>query len=109
MGTFTRYPVAAVVATAGIILAALYILVMYQRTMTGPATEPVERTVTELRGREVAAIAPLLAIIIALGFVPQVLLDVINPAVDRTMAVVGMTDPAPTVPVAEAAAEGVQK
>ena len=31
-----RYPVAAVIATVGIILAALYILLMYQRTMTGP-------------------------------------------------------------------------
>jgi NADH-quinone oxidoreductase subunit M len=35
IGTYTRYPVAAVVATVGIILAALYVLVLYQRTMTG--------------------------------------------------------------------------
>ena len=36
-GTFPRYRVAAVVATLGIILAALYILLMYQRMMTGPS------------------------------------------------------------------------
>ena len=36
IGTFTRYEVAAVLATVGIILAAIYILWMYQRTMTGP-------------------------------------------------------------------------
>ena len=36
VGTFTRYEVAAVLATVGIILAAIYILWMYQRTMTGP-------------------------------------------------------------------------
>ena len=35
-GTFTRSPAAAVLATLGIVLAALYILIMYQRTMTGP-------------------------------------------------------------------------
>ena len=40
-GTFTRYPWAAVVATTGIILAALYILLMYQRTMTGPVRDGI--------------------------------------------------------------------
>ena len=37
-GTFSRYPAAAVVSTLAIVLAALYILIMYQRTMTGPVT-----------------------------------------------------------------------
>ena len=41
VGTFTRYEAAAVIATGGIILASLYILLMYQRTMTG---EPDEHT-----------------------------------------------------------------
>ena len=36
LGTFQRYPAAAIIATAGIILAALYILLMYKRMMTGP-------------------------------------------------------------------------
>ena len=36
VGTFTRYPVVGVIAVLGIVLAALYILLMYQRTMTGP-------------------------------------------------------------------------
>ena len=44
-GTFSRYPVAAVVSTLAIVLAALYILLMYQRTMTGPVTPEVDRTV----------------------------------------------------------------
>ncbi len=95
-GTFTVYPWAAAIATTGIVLAALYILVMYQRTMTGPVGPGVEGMV-DLRGREVAAIAPVVAVIIALGFVPNTLLDVINPTVDQTMAIVGTADPAPTV------------
>src|ERR1700760_2060146 len=41
VGTFTRYKVAASFATAGIILASIYILWMYQRTMTGPVREDV--------------------------------------------------------------------
>ncbi len=41
IGTFSRYKVAASFATAGIVLAAIYILWMYQRTMTGPVREEV--------------------------------------------------------------------
>jgi NADH-quinone oxidoreductase subunit M len=102
MGTFERYRWIGVVATLGIVLAALYVLLMYQRTMTGPTPEAVGERVSDLRGREVLAIAPILAIIIALGFYPQPVLDVINPAIDRVMHAVNATDPAPEVaPVAE--------
>jgi NADH-quinone oxidoreductase subunit M len=101
-GTFERYPWIGVIATLGIVLAALYILLMYQRTMTGEAPEIVKEKVFDLRGREVLAIAPLLVVIIALGFYPKPVLDVINPAVDRVMTAVGATDPVPQVaPVAE--------
>ena len=37
VGTYVRYPVAGVVATLGIVLAALYVLWWYQRAATGPA------------------------------------------------------------------------
>ena len=50
-GTFQRYPVAAVIATVGIILAALYILLMYKRMVTGPAPESAAGTL-DLGGRE---------------------------------------------------------
>ena len=106
VGTFTRYPVAAAIATVGIILAAVYILWMYQRTMTGEPGDEVRRTVTEVKGREVLAIAPVVVLIIALGFAPQIILNVVNPAVDRTMISVGATDPQPQV---AAAPEGVSK
>jgi NADH-quinone oxidoreductase subunit M len=96
-GTFTRYPVEAIIAATGIIFAALYILLMYQRTMTGEPGPAVVDTVTEINKRELVAIAPVLAVIIALGFVPQVLLGVINPTVDRTMQVVAVADPKPAI------------
>ena len=53
--------VAFVIATLGIVLAAFYILWMYQRTMTGEPGEDVRRSVTDLKGREVLAVAPVLA------------------------------------------------
>ena len=61
VGTFTRYAVAAVVATLGIVLAALYILCMYQRTMTGPVPRRRSRgfagpaSLREMRRRRAAA------------------------------------------------------
>ena len=81
----------------GIILAAVYVLWLYQRTMTGEPGDEVRASVTEIKGREVVAIIPVLAIIVALGFVPQVVLNVVNPAVGRTMQSIGATDPQPQV------------
>ncbi len=104
MGTFQRWPWVAAVSSLGIILAALYILLWYQRVFTGPTPEGdrYERT-ADLSGRERWVMAPLIALILVLGFYPKVALDVINPAVDRTLTHVGVTDPAPAVaPVAGA-------
>ena len=95
-GTYVRFPVVAAVATTGIILAALYILLMYQRTMTGEPSEEVASTMTELTVRERVAIAPVIAIIIALGFFPQFVLSTVQPAVDHVLSEVSAQDPAPS-------------
>jgi NADH-quinone oxidoreductase subunit M len=105
VGTFTRYPAAAVVAGAGIILAALYILLTYQRMFTGPAREYAAGW-RDANAREAWVLAPLIAVILVLGFFPGPVLDVVNPAVERTMEQIGMTDPEPTVAGVEPAAEG---
>jgi len=105
VGTFTRYRTFAVLATLGIVLAALYILVMYQRTMTGPA-QPAVKDFPDLSSRESWVIAPMLALILALGVYPKPLLDVINPAVQATMQDVSRTDPPPSVPVSVTSSKG---
>ncbi len=96
VGTFTVNKVAAVVATLGIILAAVYILWLYQRTMTGPVATGNEG-IGDLVAREKWAIAPLVLLILVLGVYPKPVLDVINPAVSTTLRQVGATDPAPAV------------
>ncbi|MFJ3959442.1 NADH-quinone oxidoreductase subunit M [Streptomyces sp. NPDC090036] len=98
VGTFARYPVVGIIATVGIVLAALYTLVLYQRTMTGPVKEEV-RTMPDLRLREVLVVAPLIALLIGLGVYPKVLTDIVNPAVEHTMSDVKQTDPKPEVDV----------
>jgi NADH-quinone oxidoreductase subunit M len=95
VGTFTRYPVAAVIATFGIVLAALYILIPVQRALHGPTT-PGNENLPDLNLREKIAIAPVIAVIVAFGFYPQPLLNIINPAAAQVIENAGFTDPAPT-------------
>ncbi len=97
-GTFSRHPAYAVISTLAIVLAALYILIVYQRTMTGPVTTQVQSTVTtDATGRERLAMAPLIVLIVFLGVFPRPMLSVIEPAVQATMQHVGVTDPQPKV------------
>ncbi|MDO5499647.1 MAG: NADH-quinone oxidoreductase subunit M [Propionibacteriaceae bacterium] len=98
-GSFARTPIIAGISTIAMVLAALYILLTYQRTMTGPVTPAVAKTFaddgsSDLNGREKLAIAPLLIIILAFGVFPKPMLDIIEPAVQVTMEHVGMADPA---------------
>ena len=96
VGTYTRYPVAAIIATFGIILAALYILIPVQKALHG-ATTAGNENLPDLNKREIIAIAPVIAVIIALGFYPKPALDIINPAAQATIEKAGFTDPAPLV------------
>jgi NADH-quinone oxidoreductase subunit M len=114
IGSFPTEPVFTIVATGGIILAALYILLMYQRTMhgpprgvllvdDGPEREPLPTggatatlaaprrslRVADLDRRELAVVTPLVALIIVFGVYPQPLIDLIEPAVAATMSDLG--------------------
>ncbi|WP_405806842.1 NADH-quinone oxidoreductase subunit M [Streptomyces sp. NBC_00210] len=100
VGTFTRYPVAGIVATFGIVLAALYTLVLYQRTMTGPVKPEVQK-MPDLRARELVVVAPLIALLLFLGVFPKPLTDIVNPAVEHTLSDVHQKDPQPEVEAAK--------
>lgn len=107
VGTFSRYPVAGAVATVGIVLAALYVLVLYQRTMTGPVAEPV-REMPDLRARELAVVAPLIALLLFLGVYPKPVTQLLDPAVAHTMSQVHESDPQPAVHVNDAHVNDVE-
>ena len=78
---------AGAVAVTAIVLAAIYVLWMYQRTMTGPSLGGAEPVVAgDLDRREVGVVVPLLLALLVFGFYPMPLLDVINPAVRSTLA-----------------------
>jgi NADH-quinone oxidoreductase subunit M len=71
-----------VVAAAGVILAALYLLWAYQRVFHGEPDADNEGF-AEISWREGLVLAPLLATIVFLGVYPKPVLDRMEPAVDR--------------------------
>jgi NADH-quinone oxidoreductase subunit M len=102
VGTFTRYPVAAICAASALVLAAVYVLWLYQRMMTGPVKQGNER-LYDLVPRELVVVVPLIVALLFLGAYPKPVLDRINPAVVDTLTTIGEHDPAPAVPQPEAA------
>jgi NADH-quinone oxidoreductase subunit M len=86
------------------VLAALYVLWLYQRTMTGPLKPAVARF-PELTKREAGVLVPAIAVLLVLGFYPKPVLDVATPAVDATMTTIDRSDPPPTIPVQAGNAE----
>ncbi|WP_043264941.1 NADH-quinone oxidoreductase subunit M [Streptomyces sp. CT34] len=105
VGTFSRYPAIGAIGTLGIVLAALYVLVLYQRTMTGAVRAEVGG-MRDLRARELVVVAPLIALLLFLGVYPKPLTDIVNPAVGHTLSVVDKKDPKPTVRVTAVPGQG---
>ena len=98
LGAFQQYMWVGALATVGIVLTAAYVLRVYQKSMTGPLNPECEG-MKDLNGREITALVPIAALILVLGLFPAPLLNVINPAVDRLMTTVGVTDPEVTYPI----------
>ncbi len=92
VGTYTRYPVAAIIGTLGIILAALYILIPVQKILHGPTT-PGNENLADLNLREKIAIAPVILVIVLMGFYPKPVLDLINPTSEQVVTNAGFSDP----------------
>ena len=95
VGTFARHPAAAVVATLGVVLAAVYVLWLYQRVFTGPSRPELVAT-PDLGARERWVVGPLVALMLVLGFVPGPALDLVRPPAQESIAQLGVDDVAPT-------------
>ena len=92
VGTYTRYPVAAVIGTLGIVLAALYILIPVQKALHGSIVSGNE-SLKDLNIREKVAISPVILVIVLMGFYPKPVLDLINPTAEKIVIDAGYSDP----------------
>ncbi len=90
LGTFQTNRTAAVFATFGAILAALYLLWAYQRMFHGPLEGADNENTSDLKPREIGVLVPLVVVIVAIGLYPKPLYDLVEPSVDRVLAEVGV-------------------
>jgi len=85
IGSFVTRRWYAVVATSGVILAAVYLLWAYQRVFQG-APDAANSAFPEMTWRERAVMVPLLGLIVFLGVYPKPVLERIQPSVDNLIA-----------------------
>jgi len=85
LGSFLSLPVWAIVASSGVVLAAVYLLWAYQRMFTGPITVEENKGLVDLSVREIVILAPLVALILFLGIYPKPALDRIEPSVESIL------------------------
>ncbi|OJT94999.1 MAG: hypothetical protein BGN82_10750 [Alphaproteobacteria bacterium 65-7] len=83
LGAFVHNSWIAIFAATGVILSAAYALFLYRRIVFGALVKPSLQTIQDLSAREVALLAPLVVITIALGVYPKPVFDVTTPAVAK--------------------------
>ena len=71
------------VATLGVILAAIYLLFMFQKVFLGPITQPANHSLKDLNPREIITLAVLLVIIFWIGLYPKPFFQIMNPTVQQ--------------------------
>ncbi|HEX9869551.1 MAG TPA: NADH-quinone oxidoreductase subunit M [Candidatus Tectomicrobia bacterium] len=71
LGAFQALPTFAVIAALGVILAAVYMLWMYQRVMFGELTHEGNRQLRDLNVREIVVLVPIVLVIVWIGMYPQ--------------------------------------
>ncbi|MFZ2492818.1 MAG: NADH-quinone oxidoreductase subunit M [Thermoanaerobaculia bacterium] len=87
-GSFKTQPVAATIAASGVILAAIYLLWLVQRVFFGPITNEENRTVRDIAWNEVAAMVPLVVMMVWIGVYPSFFLRKMEPSVKQLISVV---------------------
>lgn len=88
LGSFSRYTTLSVLAAAGIVLTAGYLLWMIQRVNLGTLKSKYS-DLRDLTARDLSTLVPLILIIIYIGVYPPPILSIINPAVVSLMNIIG--------------------
>jgi NADH-quinone oxidoreductase subunit M len=93
-GMFARHKVYAVLGATGVVLGAWYLLNMLQHAFFGPLREPAHgnHDFGDMNAREFFAIAPIAALCLWIGVMPQPLLNLIRPDVDAVVALYETSD-----------------
>jgi NADH-quinone oxidoreductase subunit M len=81
-------------SAVGVILAAIYMLYMFQKMFLGPAGEVTKHhQLRDLNWREIATLLPLLIFIFWIGLYPKPFFDLLAPSVDQLVALLSAAMP----------------
>ncbi|MEZ5907415.1 MAG: NADH-quinone oxidoreductase subunit M [Hyphomicrobiaceae bacterium] len=83
VGAFRANTWAAFLATTGVVLSAAYALWLYRRVIYGKIEKAALRSITDVTPREIAVLAPLVILVVLLGFYPAPILDVTATSVKK--------------------------
>jgi NADH-quinone oxidoreductase subunit M len=72
-----------IIASSGVILSAVYMLWMFQRVMFGELTNPKNQQLSDLNGREIAIMLPLIALIFIMGLYPNPFIEKMTPSIEK--------------------------
>src|SRR5450432_2802549 len=86
LGTFTENWKWAAWAVPGVVLAAAYLLWLYQRVFFGTVTNPKNEKLHDLTPREVATFVPLIIMALWIGLYPKPFLQILDQPVNHTMS-----------------------
>jgi NADH-quinone oxidoreductase subunit M len=75
-------------AALGVILAAVYMLFMFQKMFLGPVDKEENRNLRDLNWREIGILVPLLILIFWIGLYPMPFFNLISPAVNNVLEIV---------------------
>jgi NADH-quinone oxidoreductase subunit M len=102
LGSFTTNPWVAAVATFVMILAAAYLLWMFQRVVLGEPSAfllGLKHHLSDMNATEILTLAPLGALVVVFGLFPSILLDLIRQPVHGTLAAVANANAIPVDPL----------
>jgi NADH-quinone oxidoreductase subunit M len=98
LGTFMESKAWAAWAVPGVVLAAAYLLWLYQRVFFGTVTNPKNEKLADLNLREIFVFAPLLAVAFWIGLYPKPFFEILNEPVNRVVAIARPDYPFKTEP-----------
>ena len=105
LGAFGASRTAAAFASAGLVIGAVYMLWMFQRVVFGPIRHQENAELHDLTPREIAVLAPVVAMIVVMGVYPRPFLRTMEPSVKALIArMQAHTEPAEAPPPTRVAA-----
>lgn len=76
----------AIIASSGVIFAAVYMLWMFQRVMFGELDNPKNQVLEDLNFREIAIMVPLVVLIFVMGVYPNPFIEKMTPSIKKLVA-----------------------